>query len=58
MPVLGKGGFGKVYKYTSGFGPPLAIKEENNSLVVKCKKSHVPGKKWYKRSFGIILCEI
>jgi len=30
MPVLGTGGFGKVYKYTSGFGPILAIKEETN----------------------------
>lgn len=28
MPVIGKGGFGKVYKYTLSSGFQLALKEE------------------------------
>ncbi|XP_065896980.1 uncharacterized protein [Dysidea avara] len=34
MPVLGTGGFGQVYKYTSGSGPRLAIKEETKRPLI------------------------
>ena len=38
MPVLGTGGFGQVYKYTSGSGPRLAIKEETKVSIQGCFK--------------------
>ena len=36
MSVIGTGGFGKVYKYTSGSGPQLAIKEETKVSILQC----------------------